>query len=1190
MSRRKYILTALLCTVFSGAVFPLQTGKKYNFRFKDGQHLRNATLVEETAKTYRVKLDYISEEKILEKKDLRELPVLAHSLSTLPGPGSSLAFLDRVEITFAEPVNGAENPQNYSVEGAAAGTLKVAGVKRVGAYKYELALTGQAADGNLVIHLVNITDNVGARLNSESIEYRMDVTKPRVEISPTNNSALPSLKEITLQYSEPVRNAEKAVNYLLSGAGSGTLKIKRVSRDANSENRYKLLLNGNLSNGGISLRLKNITDEVGNELESSAFTYTGDITNPSLTALPPAKSLLREFKNMDLSFSEQVVGADRSENYKLSGAGAGSLSVTDIVRLEGNRYRLNFAGSPASGPVSVEIVGVTDVAGNTLTGNTVSYQTDVVKPAFVATPAPGTSVTKLPAVSLSFSKPVTGAQAPENYFLEGEGVGDLALKEIRKAKNNHFELRFSGNPRDGKILLRLKGITDAAGNSLQTDAVEYLADVTPPQFKPSLEPDSLVNTLRDVELQFTEPITGADNVENYLLSGEGAAGLSIDTVQAIAENRYRLSLSGPLRDGRVILKLKNISDRAGNPLRDNSIAYKADVTAPTLSSIVPGENTALHDLDVIQLQFSEPMLGADNAQNYVLDGEGKGSLAITSAMVLPENRVKLTLAGKPGAGKLSLRFNNCTDLAGNLLSVRAVDYRSDTDGPVFEADIAPGKVVSGLKKLTVHFSEAVVGADNAENYRLTGPGTGSLRVTGVRSEKSGFYTLDFSGTPTDGDINLQVMNVADLAGNPLVSDNLAFKADVTQPGFTVQPTGNAPINKLEEIQVTYSEPVSGADRVENHLLRGKGVGSLQIVAIEPLPGNTFRLKLNGTPGNGPVEFLASNITDLAGNELSPRTVAYQADTVAPSYEIFPRPGLIARDFSKLELSYSEAVSGAGDVKNYALTGDGVGNLEIDRVEALPGSKYRLVLKGAPQTGEISLAVNDVSDLAGNAIIRKSVVYHSDTVKPVLVVLPAPESVLNQLSVLKLRFSKPVSGAGEKENYKLKGEGLGSLRIEQINSTEPTEYQLILSGTPANGNVTLELRSVTDAAGNAPDTGSIRYQFDLRPVEVKPTPPVRSTLARLSQVELEFSKPVEGADDAGNYLVSGDFVETLKVSAVEKRGKNKYLLRMAGEAGGGSVRIMLRSITDRAGNTLKNNKLEYVIEIPTASQPCGDIVR
>lgn len=1183
------MLAALFCMAFAGQILALQTGKRYNFRFKDGQLLRNAVLLEETENTYRVRLEYISDEKILEKKDLKELPVLAHSLSLSPATGTPLAKLETITIGFAEPTLGAESRENYELSGSALGTLKISEIKQTGKFQYEVQLSGQHSDGNLVVHLRNITDNVGAALMTDSIEYKLDATKPKLETTPANKSAVRSLDEILMQFSEEVTGANNLQNYAVSVSKRGSLKLAQVTPHATRPYQYRLAFKGKSGNGEVRLLLKNIADRAGNPLDAPEIAFTVDTIRPRVTVSPAPNLLLRELTHLELNFSETVVGADVRENYAISGAGAGNLSVQEIARTERGQYRLKLSGSPESGTIKFHIANVTDAAGNTLEQDTFAYRTDVQPPELTATPASGSAVSRLAAVDVNFSKPVSGANDLRNFQLEGSGVGSLVLKKISKTGNSRYTLNFTGNPGNGNIVLRLNNITDAAGNALRNAVLEYRGDTTPPRYTASPLPDTPWNATKEIDLQFSEPVTSADKGENYSLSGAGAEKLRLVSVHNLQENTYRLKFDGVLQNGKFILQARNIFDAAGNPLATGVLEYLADINPPEVQKVTPRVETPLRELTEIELQFSEPVTGAENRQNYSLSGEGASALSIASATALPRNKVRLEISGQPGEGKVTLSWQNITDRAGNLPEKLFTNFFLDTQGPVFQADLPRGITIASLQDISVLYSEPVNGAENPLNYRVSGSGAGNLAVRNITKTKTGTYRVHFSGAPESGEVNLQILNVTDLAGNALLDNTLTVIADVTPPVFTFSPSEAKALSTLSEIELRFSETVIGADEARNYSLAGEGVGDLKISHCENFPENKFKIYLTGKPGNGKVVVQLGNVTDAAGNRPRKETLVFRADTTAPTFTVMPKSGALAKEFSHIDVSYSKPVTGGYEPQNYILSGDGVGSLKIDRITELGASEYRIQLTGKPQSGAIQFTIANVNDFAGNSLVQNAVVYRADTSKPGVIVSPQPETTLNQLPEIALRFSKPVSGAENIANYRVSGNGIGSLRLEKVVKREDDNYVLVFSGAAAQGDIVLAWDKIYDLAGNTPETVSLRYHIDQQPVEVQAFPANKSKVTALTEIELKFSKDTAGAEDMNNYGVTGEYADSLKLATVENRGKNTYLLRFSGE-GSGAIQILIKNVKDPAGNGLKNNRLNYVIEIPTASQPSGDIVR
>ncbi len=93
-------------------------------------------------------------------------PNISHSYPPSSAFVSSLATLD---LTFSEPVIGADVKSNYTVSGAGAGTLAIAGVTAISSTQFQISLSGVVGNGNITISLSNITDLAGNALSNPVI-------------------------------------------------------------------------------------------------------------------------------------------------------------------------------------------------------------------------------------------------------------------------------------------------------------------------------------------------------------------------------------------------------------------------------------------------------------------------------------------------------------------------------------------------------------------------------------------------------------------------------------------------------------------------------------------------------------------------------------------------------------------------------------------------------------------------------------------------------------------------------------------------------------------------------------------------------------------------------------------------------------------------------------------------------------
>jgi hypothetical protein len=239
-------------------------------------------------------------------------------------------------------------------------------------------------------------------------------------------------------------------------------------------------------------------------------------------------------------------------------------------------------------------------------------------------------------------------------------------------------------------------------------------------------------------------------------------------------------------------------------------------------------------------------------------------------------------------------------------------------------------------------------------------------------------------------------------------------------------------------------------------------------------------------------------------------------------------------------------------------------------------------------GELEFHVSGITDLAGNQMPPGKSVYLADNQLPEMAIDPASGTVLNRLANIVIEFSEPVNGADDLNHYEISGSGAGDLRIAKIRRVDTQKVELILSGAPENGKVDLAFSGIRDAAGNKLKNDRVAYILDLVPPTVISDPGNASTLTALEDVSLQFSKQVVGADQLTNYHIKSEFPSDLKIAGVESAGKNRYRLHFSGSVAG-KVWLRFEKVTDQAGNAPNQKPLQYRIELPTLSQPCGDAV-
>jgi len=225
----------------------------------------------------------------------------------------------------------------------------------------------------LQLIIVSIIAGCGYVTEEEYLpRYFNDSENPYIiDIYPPEGSTLNSLEYIDVTYSEPVLGADVLDNYTLNGSGLGSLSIRDITNL--SDNKYRISLSGSPSDGEVTLTINNITDLNENLLSEEVFTYQMDLTGPTVVATPTSGSKVDSLTQIDLQYSETVIGADVLNNYSLSGSGIGTLALSSVTEIGVNKYRLTLTGAPGDSQIVLTISNVYDGVGNALSGNTINY-------------------------------------------------------------------------------------------------------------------------------------------------------------------------------------------------------------------------------------------------------------------------------------------------------------------------------------------------------------------------------------------------------------------------------------------------------------------------------------------------------------------------------------------------------------------------------------------------------------------------------------------------------------------------------------------------------------------------------------------------------------------------------------------------------------------------------------------------
>ncbi|MCK4661307.1 MAG: Ig-like domain-containing protein [Bacteroidales bacterium] len=246
--------------------------------------------------------------------------------------------------------------------------------------------------------------------------------------------------------------------------------------------------------------------------------------------------------------------------------------------------------------------------------------------------------------------------------------------------------------------------------------------------------------------------------------------------------------------------------------------YFFDVTLPTVDAdLVFLSNTT------VKVIFSEDVetTTAQTLTNYTLSGTGGLTLDPTVAS-LNGNEVTLTIEDMSGltAGQtVIVTVSNVEDLSGNVVDAgnNTATYTKPT-----APEVSPDLTYVDATHVKVIFSEDVetTTAQTTTNYTLSGTGglTGNPGAAVLANGNEVTLTVaDMSSFNQDETVIVTVINVEDLEGNPIESNNVAtyIFPDVTAPIVTFAPLDAAldiPVTQI--ITLTFNEAIRNIDDSE----------------------------------------------------------------------------------------------------------------------------------------------------------------------------------------------------------------------------------------------------------------------------------------------------------------------------------------------------------------------------------------
>ncbi len=481
-----------------------------------------------------------------------------------------------------------------------------------------------------------------------------------INASIPSGTTISSLNEIDVSYSRTVTGADDTAHYLPAGPGAASLAITGATLV--SGNTYRLSTNGGITNGPLTITISGVTDENGIAVEGNVLYYLCDITNPTAVSDPPAGSRINSLEQARITFSKPVLNAWELTNYTISAP----LTITGVDKIDDTTALLHFGGTVTDGDITLGMNTIKDSADRPLSGSSIHYTGDTTNPTMDAQPAPGTVLSSLSNIDISFSETVTGADDTDNYSFSGTGCGTLAVTTIAAVSGSLYRLSLSGTPGQGGFSLQLANIGDEAGNPPAETSIHYTADTAGPMATPDLPAFSTLAELSQIDITFSEQVIGANETASYTIHGSGAGSLQVDTVSKLSDTEFRILFNGDLSDGTFSIAMHNITDEQGNPLANDMIQFTADTTGPQATGFTPSDGAG-----AVPINSSAGITFNENIDCSTVSGDSLyGDHGMSGTIACSGNTATIVLSPLllPGTTYTVTATADITDVYGNPLA------------------------------------------------------------------------------------------------------------------------------------------------------------------------------------------------------------------------------------------------------------------------------------------------------------------------------------------------------------------------------------------------------------------------------------------------------------------------------------------------------------------------------------------
>ncbi|HEY6527428.1 MAG TPA: Ig-like domain-containing protein, partial [Cellvibrionaceae bacterium] len=814
-----------------------------------------------------------------------------------------------VTFTFSRPVTGFTN-SDLTIAG---GTLSTV-ASSDGGTTWTATFTpsnGISSNGvNISLAANGVSDSAGNSGSGSvaSNSFNIDTLRPTATIVLADTAlAAGETSLVTITFSEAVSGFSNAD---LTAAGGTLTSVSSADGGISWTATFTPTSGQSSASNLIQLDTSGLQDLAGNAGSgiSQSANYAIDATRPSLqTGVAISNTALKAGVNatVTFTFSEAITGFTLADLTTASGT-LSNLTSTDGGATWTATLTPAVDTQTTTNLVSLDLTGITDLAGNTGagTGTSGNYSVDTRLPSLAqpislskASLKQGDSAT----LTIVFSEAVSGFTSAD-LSAQGGTLSALASSDGGITWTATLTPNASENSSGNHISLDLSGVTDAAGNagSGSVSSLGYAVDTQLPSLVgPIAISDTNLSKGESATLTFTfsEPVLGFTlediNAPNGLVTNLSSSDGGLTWTAKFTPTADISSATNTLS-----LNLADITDAAGNAGTGvtNSPSFAVDTQAPTSGAVISLADTAIKigETSVVTLSFSEPISGLTLAAITAPGGQ-------LSALNSSNNGQTWTALFTPNAGVtalsnlISLDNTGFTDLAGNSGSgtSTSASYAVDTQLPTASLSLASSTLQAGSTAvLTITFSEAVTGLTVAD---LTVP-SGALSTL---SSSDGGITWQGVFTPAQdtnaagNQITLNNSGIEDLAGNEGtgVTPSANYLVDTAKPSLIsiVLSDSNLLSGETALVTMTFSEVVSGFT-LDDLQVPGGVLSNLASTDGGKTWTATFTPNANSA-SSSQISVYLGGVTDAAGNagSGSQASETFLVDTAAPTEALVVAP-------------------------------------------------------------------------------------------------------------------------------------------------------------------------------------------------------------------------------------------------------------------------------------------------------------